>query len=253
LYLLILLFFIAIAIPFILLFNLGLKIISSTVNSFSRATNLSLLGVWLIALMGLAFAGIEYGAHSANKFSISKKHTLINEPLDTITIKMLAKDNFKAKKYSEEKSIFIDGVEKAYRTNIRLDIRESNTDVLYLKIHKKANAISIDKAKSFTDEMIYNFDKNDTNLLLNAYFLSDIKNRYKSQYIRITLFVPKGQVVYLDKTTKYFLSDVNNIQNIYDKNMIRHYYKMTGEGLNCIDCESDNDIEKEITKIEQVL
>jgi hypothetical protein len=48
--------FFAIAIPFVVLFMLGLKILSSNVKSFSTTTKLSLLGVWIIAILGLSFA-----------------------------------------------------------------------------------------------------------------------------------------------------------------------------------------------------
>ena len=54
-WLLVLFTFLAVAIPFIILFMLGLKILSSNINSFSATTKLSLLGIWIIALLGLGF------------------------------------------------------------------------------------------------------------------------------------------------------------------------------------------------------
>ncbi len=229
--------FVAVAIPFVLIFKLGLKIISSNVNPFSKATNLSLFGVWLLAIMGLAFAGIEYGAHSSKKFSVFQKHTIENNLLDTLNIKMIPKEDFKVRRYSDNKTVFVDGIEKAYKTNVSLDIRASNTDEMYLKVYKKAIAITKDKAKTFTDEIVYTFKNSNNDLLLDAYFLSEIKRRYQSQYVRMTLFIPKGKTIYLDKSTKYFLYDVDNIQDIRDKKMIKHYYKMTMEGLDCLDCK----------------
>ena len=231
--------FIVVAIPFVLLFKLGLKIISSNVNSFTRATNLSLLGVWLLAIMGLSFAGIEYGAHSSNKFSKSDRFTLENvNILDTLNIKMIALEEFSPRRYSEDKTVFINDTEKAYRTNIQLDIRESNTDELFLKVHKKANSISLEKAKELANEIDYKFKVVNENLLLDAYFLANMDNIHHSQYIRITLFVPKGMIIYLDKSTKYFLNDIDNYQNIYDRNMIKHFYAMDDEGLDCLDCDN---------------
>jgi len=232
--------FILIGIPFVFLFKLGLKIISNNVNRFSKATNLVLLAVWLLSIMVFAFAGIEYGAHSANKFSTSEKFTIDNLTLnDTLNIKMNALEEFEPKRYSGEKTIFIGQTERAYRTNVQLDIRNSNSDYLYLKTYKKANAITEEKAKDLTNEIDYKFEVINNTLLLDAYFLSDIKNRYESQYIRMTLYVPKGMTIYLDKTTKYFLNDVENYQNIYDKDMVKHYYAMDDEGLDCLDCKTD--------------
>jgi len=238
--------FILIGIPFVFLFKLGLKIISNNVNRFSRATNLSLFGVWLIAVMGFAFAGIEYGAHSANKFSTSDRFNVEHlTKNDTLNIKMIALEEFSPKRYSDEKSVFIGETERAYRTNIRLDIRESNSDYLYLKTYKKANAISEEKAKELTSEIDYKFEVINNTLMLDAYFLSDLENRYDSQYIRMTLYVPKGMTIYLDKSTEYFLNDVENYQNIYDRDMIKHYYAMDDEGLDCLDCNSDKSDEED--------
>lgn len=240
--------FIVFAIPFVLLFMLGLKIISSNVKSFSRPTNLSFLGIWLMSLMGLAFAGIEYQAHDANQFTKVDKITINIQRTDTLNIKMLAKDSFELKRYYDSQTIIENDVEKFYRTNISLDVRESNTDNIYLKIQKKAYAITKPKAKKHANNMVYNFDTIKNNLLLNAYFISEIENIYRHQKIKMVLYIPKGQTIYLDRTTKNFLDDVDNVQDIYDKEMIRHYYKMTENGLNCLDCKSKNNNEMVIEK-----
>ena len=52
----------------------------------------------------------------------------------------------------------------------------------------------------------------------------------------VDLYIPEGQVVYFDNSTKTFLYDVDNIQNIYDNDMAKHYFVMTEDGLNCMDC-----------------
>ena len=51
--------------------------------------------------------------------------------------------------------------------------------------------------------------------------------------------MPENQVIYLDNSTKSFLYDVDNVQNIYDNDMAKHYFKMTKEGLSCLDCSDD--------------
>ena len=241
--------FIIIAIPFILLFKLGLKIVSSTVSSFSRTTNLSLLGIWLLAIMGLGFAGFEHSVQSSNKYTASKEYIITKPIAETLNIKMLAKDDFGVSNFSDGKSIFVNGVETSYRTNIDLDIRESNTGEMYLKIIKKADAVSVEEAKLYTEEMEYNFEVTNQNLLLDAYFLSDMDHQYSSQYIKLILYIPEGKTIYLDKSTKYFLNDVDNIQDIYDRRMIRHHYKMTKNGLDCLDCDEKNKKESKKTTI----
>lgn len=238
--------FVLIGIPFIYLFKLGLKIISNNVSHFTKITNLSLFGVWLLAAMGFAFAGIEYGAHSANKYSKSERFVIENiKSTDSLSIKMIALDEFSPKHYYDEKTVIIDGNQMTYRTNIKLDIRESNTDELYLMTYKKANGISIDKAKQLTAKIDYKFEMINNTLMLNAYFLGNIEDIYASQYLRMTLYVPKGMTIYFDKSTKYFLNDVDNVQDIYDRDMVRHYFIMNDKGLDCLDCDSGRNEKKE--------
>ena len=68
-------------------------------------------------------------------------------------------------------------------------------------------------------------------------FLTDIKNMAKDQLIDITIFLPVNTILYLDGSTRTFLDDVDNIQNIHDRDMPKHYYKMTENGLECLDCD----------------
>ncbi|MCK4562203.1 MAG: hypothetical protein KAT78_04800, partial [Flavobacteriaceae bacterium] len=72
---------------------------------------------------------------------------------------------------------------------------------------------------------------------LDGYFLADVKNKFKEQKVYIDLYVPKNQTIYLDKSTRTFLYNVDNTQNIYDRDMAKHYFKMIDNGLTCLDCE----------------
>ncbi len=78
---------------------------------------------------------------------------------------------------------------------------------------------------------------NDKDLDLNGYFLSDFKHKFKDQLIDVTIYLPVNSLIYLDNSTRTFLDDVDNIQNIHDRDMPKHYYKMTENGLECLDCD----------------
>ena len=59
----------------------------------------------------------------------------------------------------------------------------------------------------------------------------------KEQQIDITVYIPLNTIIYLDGSTRTFLDDVDNIQNVHDRDMPKHYYKMTENGLECLDCD----------------
>ncbi len=233
--------FLAIAIPFVVLFMLGLKILSSNVKSFSTATKLSLLGVWIIAILGLSFAGINFATQSAYDGVHNQSEELPIMALDTLTIKLIGNDNLSNKKelrrsYSSE-SVYDNDVEKLYSTRINVDLKSTDKETAFVKIRKESDGKSRLNANKDAESIEYEFSLNEKDLLLNGYFLSDIKNKFKDQIIDITLYLPVNSVVYLDSSTKTFLNDVDNVQNIYDGDMPQHYFKMTENGLECLDCD----------------
>ncbi len=234
--------FLAIAIPFVVLFMLGLKILSSNVKSFSTTTKLSLLGVWIIAILGLSFAGINFATQNAYDGVHNQTKDLPIIALDTLTIKLIGNDNLSNEKELRRRNnyetVFDNNVEKLYTTRVNLDIKSTDKTTAYMKIRKESDGKNRLTANKDAESIEYKFNLTEKNLLLNGYFLSDLKNKFKDQLIDITVYLPVNSVVYLDKSTQTYLNDVDNVQNIYDGDMPKHYFKMTENGLECLDCDS---------------
>ncbi|MDD3722189.1 MAG: PspC domain-containing protein [Lutibacter sp.] len=233
--------FLAIAIPFVVLFMLGLKILSSNVKSFSTTTKLSLLGVWIIAILGLSFAGINFATQNAYDGVHNQTEELPITALDTLTIKLIGNDNLSNEKELRRRNnyeiVFDNDVEKLYTTRVNVDIKSTDKATAFVKIRKESDGKNRLTANKDAESIEYQFNLNKKNLLLNGYFLSDLKNKFKDQLVDITVYLPINSVIYLDVSTKTFLNDVDNVQDIYDGDMPKHYYKMTENGLECLDCD----------------
>jgi phage shock protein PspC (stress-responsive transcriptional regulator) len=234
--------FLAIAIPFIVLFMMGLKILSSNVKSFSTTTKLSLLGVWIIAILGLSFAGINFATQNAYDGVHNQTEDLPLTLQDTLAIKMIGNDNLSNEKELRRnhsfETVFDNDVEKLYATRVNVDIKPTDKATAFVKIRKESDGKNRLTANKDAESIEYKFSLTEKNLMLNGYFLSDIKNKFKDQLIDITIYLPMNSVIYLDASTQTFLNDVDNVQNIYDGDMPKHYYKMTENGLECLDCDS---------------
>ncbi len=233
--------FFAIGIPFIILFLLGLKILSSNVKSFSTTTKLSLLGIWIVSLLGLGFAGINYATQTAYNGVYNYTEELPIVQNDTLRIKMSGDENLSANKdlrrrYNYE-TVYDNDIKKLYSNRINLDIKATENSTAYVKIRKESDGKNRLIANEDAESIEYQFNLTDNNLNLNGYFVSEFKNKFKEQQIDINVYLPVGSIIYLDKTTRTFLDDVDNIQNIRDRNMPKNYYKMTENGLECIDCD----------------
>jgi phage shock protein PspC (stress-responsive transcriptional regulator) len=235
--------FFAVGIPFVVLFMVGLKILSSNVKSFSSTTKLSLLGVWIVSIIGLAFAGINFASQTAYDGVMNEIQELPIIANDTLKVKMIGNDELSNRKelrrrYSYE-TVYDNDVQKLFSSRINVDIKSTDKANAYVKIRKESEGKNRLTANNYAKAIEYSFNLNNKSLLLNGYFLSEFKNIFKNQSIDITLFLPTNAIIYLDKTTRTFLYDVDNVQDIHDRDMPKHYYKMTDEGLECLDCDSN--------------
>ena len=234
--------FFSIAIPIAILFIVGLKIVSSNTKSFSATTKLTLLGLWIISILGLGFAGLNFASQKANDGIYNQTENLAISAIDTLQIKMMGADNLSNKKglwksYHFE-SVYDNNVKKLYSTNINVDIKSTDNESPFIKIRKSSEGDSRLSANKSAEAIEYQFNLTDNKLALNGYFLADIKNKFKDLAIDITIYLPLNYTIYLDESTKTFLNDVDNVQDIYDRNMTRNYYTMTSKGLNCLDCDN---------------
>ena len=243
--------FLLIGIPFLILFILGLRILSSNVQKVNKPTSLTLLGIWLVALLGLIFTGLEFGTEHSNYGKATEKEPLAIVANDTLKIKMINDDdlyyrhNLRRSTYREQ--VEVNGERMVYSNYIKVDVKKSNSEESYIVVQKSSRGKNKMKANKNAEQILYKYKIEDNTAILDAYYLSEFKNLYKEEGIKVTIFVPEGVTVYFDNSTKNFLYDVDNVADIYDKDMANHHFKMTDESLLCTDCETDK---KEETKQE---
>ncbi|MEJ6675311.1 MAG: PspC domain-containing protein [Flavobacteriales bacterium] len=229
-----------IGIPFLILLVLGLRILSSNLKRFSKTASLSLLGIWFIALLILIFTAVEFGTSHSNFGHSVQKNPLKIIASDTLVLKMRNNDaiyyQHNLRRNSRRHEVNVGGVPLIYTNDIHLDIKRSTTNTAYVIIQKTSYAASSSEARKSAEEIQYLYSVQENNLILDAFFLSDLKNIFKEEEIDITLYVPKGTHVYLDNSVKNFLSNVKNKTNMYDDDMVNHHFEMTNTVLKCTDC-----------------
>jgi hypothetical protein len=85
----------------------------------------------------------------------------------------------------------------------------------------------------------------DSSLVFDKIFTVEPNEKFRMQDIQVILKVPKGKVVYLDKSLEHFIYDIENKHNTYDGDMVNRRWLMGPQGLECVDCEGleDNSLE----------
>jgi phage shock protein PspC (stress-responsive transcriptional regulator) len=232
--------FILVGIPFLVLLVLGLRILSSNVKQFSKATSLTLLGIWFIALLAIIFTGIEFGTTHANYGKYVEKNTLNITKKDTLVLKIQNDDTIyyqhNLRRTSERHQVAIDNKQFTYSNDIRLDVKKSNTGSAYMVVQKDSYGRNSLRARLNAEKIQYKYAIKDNQLIFDAFFLSHLKNIFKEEKIDITVFIPENTPIYFDNSVKNFLSDVKNETDIYDKEMVNHHFKMMKAVLKCTDC-----------------
>ncbi|MFT4791573.1 MAG: phage shock protein PspC (stress-responsive transcriptional regulator) [Arcticibacterium sp.] len=240
-----LLVFFAIGIPFYSLLYVGLTVITTNLKKMGNISKISLLGIWLLSLGTLIFFGIK----QANSYSIRgnqmEKIILIqNKTIDTLYLKANESEHFE---YS--KNDYFDGISISYDTNgkevlyskqVSLNIKNAYEEVISLKKYKSANGYSYIEAKERANAIEYRFDYSGNHLEFNNYFISATNHKIRDQKIDMTLLVPTGTIIVLDPSMRELLGwDTKNDQDMYRKDLPDQLWEMTDSGtLKCLDCLS---------------
>ena len=232
--------FVLIGFPFLILFVLGLRIISSNIKKLGKTVSLSLLGIWIIALLTLLFTGIELGTSSAYNGTKISASELVIKPTDTLHLKMINDDMlfFQETLRRSSKRVFVSDnkLEKIYSTNIKVAVEKSNSEASSIKIRKVSEGRNKTKATENATGIDYKYEEAQNTLQLNGFFLSHLTYRFSDEVVYATIYIPENSTVFLDKTTRSFLYNIASIDSMYDADMVGHYFKMTDKGLDCTDC-----------------
>ena len=232
--------FVLIGFPFLILFVLGLRIISSNIKKLGKTVSLSLLGIWIIALLTLLFTGIELGTSSAYNGTKISASELVIKPTDTLHLEMINDDMlfFQETLTRSSKRVFVSDnkLEKIYSTNIKVAVEKSNSETSSIKIRKVSEGRNKTKATENATGIDYKYEEVQNTLQLNGFFLSHLTYRFSDEVVYATIYIPENSTVFLDKTTQSFLYNIASIDSMYDTDMVGHYFKMTDKGLDCTDC-----------------
>ncbi len=236
--------FFLIGIPFVVLFILGLRILSSNVKKLGTTTVLTLLGLWLISLLGISFAGIEYATSHAYDGTHITKHNITYNQEQPLKIRVVNDDNIyyqhNLRNRNNAKLVSVNDVEKKYSNDVNINVRKSETNTTYIEIKKTSTGKKRNNANTNAKAIQYQFKSNGNTLIFDAFFISEYQNMWKDEEIEATLYIPKGVTVYFEGSSRNFLDDIENTQNIYERDMANHHFKMTSKGFECLDCDEEN-------------
>ena len=236
--------FFLIGIPFVVLFILGLRILSPNIKKLSTATILTLFGLWLISLLAIGFTGIEFATSHAYDGTHVTKHSITYNQQEPLKIRVVNDDNIhylhNLRNRDNAMLVNVDDKELKYSNNINIDVRKSETDSAYIEIKKTSEGKKRNDANNNAEAIKYAYKSDNNTIVFDAFFLSAFKNIWKDEEINAVIYIPEGTTIYFEGSSRNFLDGVKNTQNIYNRDMANHHFKMTSKGFECMDCDKED-------------
>lgn len=239
-----LLAFFAVGIPFFFLFVLGLKILVSKLKSIGRTAKLVLLGVWIISVLGLIFFGIKQATETAQEGEIVVTETIPVQANDTLYLRMKGDPKLNSTPYrSGNLNVSnIDGNDIIWSQDVRLIVRSTQDSLGRLEIRKSAEGKTREEARSRAEKINYVTNFAGNTLELGGQLTTDPENKYRDQEVQVTVFLPVGSVLYAADNTYSFHRNSDWYNDILKNGDEERFLLITRDNTECLNCpEEEND------------
>jgi phage shock protein PspC (stress-responsive transcriptional regulator) len=220
-------------IPLLAMLFIGTKLVFRYKTN-NTAIGLTMVGVWLIALVFLVVMSIGQLGNFKNRSSVTETKTISCDSCQTLVLD-LAEDKYEdyAKMDFEIENLkmaVVDG-EDVLLGHVKLDVEKSGNEDFTILIKKESRGRTREVAKEASESIIYRFEQKDSTLLFDPYFILGKDVKYRGQDVSITIKVPEGKAVYLGDDLVKIIHDIENVSNTWDGDMVGKTWVMKPEGL----------------------
>ena len=248
-----LLMFFAVGIPFFFLTLLGFKLLSPNLKSIGNIVKYTLLAIWIIAVAIVISIGIKQATEISYDNKTVEKKALNITPKDTLFVKFRYNDYYaKDLNHHREFEFVQDSANNQllYSNDVRLHVLRTDEAAPYIQIEKSARGNSFISAKQRAEKINYKFQINGNHLVLDNYFLTDVKNKFRGQEVDVYLYLPEGQLFKPDASVQDYDDSEDSFFNLHFSG--NYNYKVEGSKIKCLNCPAEendhNDIDEEETQ-----
>lgn len=237
-----LLMFFAVGIPFFFLTLLGFKLLSPNTKTIGNIAKYTLLAIWIIAVAIAISIGIKQATEISYDNKTVEKKAINIAPNDTLYVKFRYNDYYaKDLDHHKEFEFVQDSANNAliYSNDVRLHVLHTDQAAPYLQIEKSARGNSFTSAKKRAEKINYNIDIKGNYLILDNYFLTDVKNKFRGQEVDVYLYLPEGQLFKPDASIQDYDDSENDFFNLHFSG--NYNYKVEGSKIKCLNCPADED------------
>jgi|ETNmetMinimDraft_26_1059896.scaffolds.fasta_scaffold05732_4 phage shock protein PspC (stress-responsive transcriptional regulator) len=222
-----------ISIPIISVILFGLRLVNNTKIHMNYKIGMFVL--WIISWLLLMISAKDISKELQEEAKNTIIENIITES-DTLYLSMNDIDRVFDNAFDAKGFKVTPFEDNLIGIGMALDVVKSKNDNFNLL--KEATARGKDKhlAKEMAEGTSFEFTLEDDNLIFDDFFTISTQ-KWRMQELDLTLELPIGMVVFLDHSLEDLIYDIKNVNNMWDYDMLGHYWKMEEEGLSCISCE----------------
>ena len=227
--------FLFIGIPIVAVILFGLRLVNNTKIHMNYKIGIFVL--WIISLFFLLNSAEDISI----EFQEEAKNTIIEKIITESDTLYLSMNDVNRELVKTIPGLIPQFKVTPFEDNLigigmQLDVVKSKNDNFNLIKEVIARGKNKQIAKERTEEVDFEFILEDDNLIFDDFFTISTQ-KWRMQELYLTLEIPVGMVVFLDHSLEDLIYDIKNVNNMWDYDMLGHYWKMEEEGLSCISCE----------------
>jgi phage shock protein PspC (stress-responsive transcriptional regulator) len=225
---------ITVGLPILMLIYAGVKLLFKVKTHTGVGIGLFIL--WVIGIFMCAMVGIRMGTELTNDESISTVE-IIKDNVEDFYLSANTVENPGKGILEDRYSIISLDEDSIYQNYVRLYIHKSKSDSVELKIVKSSNGKSIKDATNNAKMISYSYSIKDSSIFLENYLATIKENKIRGQQVQVKLYLPVGKSIYLDKSLKRIIHDIDNVTDTWDHDMLEKKWVMLEDGLTCFECD----------------
>lgn len=233
-------------IPLLAMLFIGTKLVFRYKTN-NAVIGLTMVGIWLVALVALIAISLGQVGNYKNKSSFTETKTISCDSCQTLYLNL---GDDKYKDYAKEdlemdnmKVAVVDG-EDVLLGRVKLDVERSGNNDFAILIKKSSRGKTREAAKETSEGIIYRFERKDSTLYFDPYFILEKDEKWRGQDVEITVKVPDGKAVYLNENMVEIINDIENVSNTWDNDMVGKTWIMKPEGLTLKDAPAVDENKK---------
>lgn len=222
-----------------------------------RYTGLALAGVWVLGIIFSSIGGLRTGVEFNKSSSISEVNEITQTASDTLYFDILDNQGLVSKKALRTGSLSFFKLDDGILTldGIQVNVLPTRSSATELEIIKGAHGKNFEKADELASSIMYQTEIDSNIIKLSPYFNVLEGDKWRSQEVQINLYLPTGKTIFIPKTYKYLIYDIENYHDTYDRDMVDLYWTMTDSGLvspKFLKQENQKSLEEAIEEIEKL-